>query len=209
MSFGNTLALNSVLSQVTNQSQPASTGFNYKPGDELPEVRFDSSDPSQTLADITKRGTARYQRDYAPVEDRAIDSLDDTSIITDAKARVADGSSIGRAQARAGRDASRYGFRQTEAQARQAQNELARGKATGDASIMNNARLNQFDRNRGFRNELINVGRGLATQAQDGLGDAATMQANRENRNRSAKAAADAQQTQMIGTFAALAIMAL
>ena len=208
MSFGSSLALNAVLSQAANQGQPADSGFNYKPGDDLPEIGFDPSNPSQTLADIVKRDTARYQRDYVPVEDRAIESLDDTSIITDAKARVADGSSIGRAQARAGRDANRYGFRRTEAQARQAQNELARGKATGDASIMNEARINQFDRNRGFRNELINIGRGVSEQAMQGLGDSATMQTNRENRNRASKAAASAQQTQMFGTVAAMALMA-
>ena len=170
-------------------------------------VRYNAQDPDQTMADITKRDQARYEQDYIPVEDQAISSLRNMSIIDDAKERVADGTSVERSRARATRDASRYGFRRTGAQIQSANREASLGKATGDASTLNEARINQFDRNRGFRNELINIGRGVSSQSAQGLSDAAGMQVSRENANRSAKAKAKASQTAMMGSLAATALM--
>lgn len=170
---------------------------------------LNSGDPNSTLAAVSRQQQEQYRALYVPVEDAAIASLRDTSIIDDAAKRVADTSSIGQAKQRAAREAARYGFRRTAAQNAVADNDLALNKATGDAGIMNEARLNQFDRNTGFRNELINIGRGLSSEAMNGLGTSAEMQTNRENANRTASAAASAQNTQMLASAAALAIMVL
>lgn len=174
----------------------------------LSAIPYNPNDPEATLSAITQRETQRYEQDYKPVEDRAITSLDDMSIIQDAEKRVSDQGSITRSKERASRDASRYGFRRSAAQLANADVDLALGKASGDADILNEARLNQFDRNRSFRNELINVGRGVSEQATQGIGDAASMQNSRDNANRTAKAQYSAQRTQMIGTLGAAALLA-
>lgn len=176
--------------------------------DGLTAVPYSSNDPEAILAAITKRDMERYEQDYKPVENTAIASLDDMSIIDDAQERVSNSQSITRSKARAEREADRYGFRRTAAQRANADVNLGLNKATGDADIMNEARLNQFDRNRGFRNQLINVGRGVSGQAAQGLGDAASMQTQRENANRAAKASAKAQQTSLLGTLGAAALIA-
>jgi hypothetical protein len=182
---------------------PKSTG----PDAGLPTVNYNPSDPSQTGSDIARFEQARYERDYQPVEDRAIASLRDTSIIDDARARTGNQSTLDRARQRAERDRARYGFRQSEASSQSAEVNAALGQATGDANTMNNARINQFDRNRGFRNELINIGRGVSEQAQQGLANAGAMQTQRDNANRAASAQASAGRTQMAGSMAAMALM--
>jgi len=162
-----------------------------------------------TLAQITERDWERYLRDYVPVEDQAIGSLDDMSIIDDARERISEPRRVQKSQQRSFRDARRYGVNVSNAARQDSTANLSIAQAAGDADTMNEARLNQFDRNRSFRNELINVGRGVASGAQDGLGQAAQMQGQRDANNRAAKAQHDAQQMQMLGSLGALAILAL
>lgn len=165
------------------------------------------NNPSEVLARITERDIQRYQEDYVPVEDRAIDSLRDMSIIDDAKARVGQTSTLATAKQRSARELSRYGLRQTRSEQASQKANLRIGQAAGDADTMNNARLNQFDRNLGFRNELINIGRGVSEQANSGLASASEMQTNRNNANDAARAAQKAQNYQMAGAVAAAALM--
>lgn len=178
-------------------------------GSGLPPVTYNQNDPTQTMAQIIERDEARYQQDYVPVEDRAIASLDDMSIIEDAGRRVADKSGLERAMGRVSRDSGRYGFRVTNSQQQDAMASLQIDRAASDADTMNDARLNQFDRNRGFRNELINIGRGVSGQAQEGLTAASQMQQARDSRNAAASAQAKASRTSMLGSLGALAILAL
>ena len=175
----------------------------------IPQINFNTADPSETLASLIERDQARVEQDYYPVEDQAIASLDDMSIIDDARERVSDRSSIERSLARADRESSRYGFRASAAARRNAQADAHLGRATSDADVMNEARMNQFDRNRGFRSQLINIGRGVSEQSVNGLTEAAGLQSARDARNRNASAAARASQMQTFGSLATLAIMAL
>jgi hypothetical protein len=175
----------------------------------LPQVTYNPNDPNQTFAQITERDWARYLRDYVPVEDQAIGSLDDMSIMDDARRRISEPRRVQKSQQRSFRDARRYGVNVSNAAREDSTVNLSIAQAAGDADTMNEARLNQFDRNRTFRNELINIGRGVAGGAQDGLGQAAQMQGARENQNRMAKAQHNAQQMQMLGSLGALAILAL
>jgi len=174
----------------------------------LPSVTYDPNDPSKTLAQLTDRGWARYEQDYIPVENDAIASLDDMSIIDDARTRAGDSNILDRAKQRSERELSRYGLRMNNAQKANQDVNLGVEGASTAADTMNNARINQFDRNRGFRNQLINIGRGIAGDAQAGLSDAAGMQTGRENANRNARAAASAQDTQLFGGLASTAVMA-
>lgn len=175
----------------------------------LPAINYSADNPDETLASIIERDEARYQQDYIPVENEAIATLDDMSIIEDAGKRVADKSGIDRAMGRAGRESKRYGFNITNAQSQDASANLNINRSASDANTMNNARLNQFDRNRGFRNELINIGRGVSEQGREGLTSAAQMKNARDQRNDAASSSAKAQRWGLAGSAAALAILAL
>ena len=82
----------------------------------LPGVSYNPSDPSSTLGQITRRDQARAEQDYYPVQDDAIASLDDLSIIEDAKSNVRSQTSFRNAKQRTARNLARYGVRATAAQ---------------------------------------------------------------------------------------------
>ncbi|QIB67171.1 hypothetical protein [Kineobactrum salinum] len=180
-------------------------GTNQIGTDGRPPVRYDANDPEATLASVSRRQRENYEEDYIPVEDRALASLRDMSIINDAKERVGKDNSVGIGKARSSREAARYGFRQTKAEKETQNVGMALNKAAGSADNVNNARLNQFDRNVGFRNEMINIGRGVMSAGNEGMAEAANLKSNRDNANRQAAAGAKAQNTQMLASMAMMA----
>lgn len=174
----------------------------------LAGITYSPGKPGDTLAQVADAQWNQYLTDYVPVENEAVASLRDTSVVDDAKKRV-EGTTgqLRRARQRTQRELSRYGLRQTAAERNATDAGLRMGVASNNADILNNARLNQFDRNRSLRNELINVGRGLASESIDGLAAAAEMEGRRDAANRQAKAAQEAQYTQAAATIASSAMM--
>lgn len=171
-------------------------------------ITVDPRNPSDALAAVSQADRARYEEDYIPVENQLIESLDDTSIIDDARERTEDLSGLFRTAGRNSREARRYGFRLNKAQRQQAGTAAFIDRRANDADILNESRLTQFDRNRGLRNNLIDIGRGLDSRATQGLSDAAGLQTGRENANRRAEAAADAQNDQLLFSLGSTALMA-
>lgn len=167
---------------------------------------LDPKKPSDALGALSRRETERHKQFYLPVEQEAINSLNDTQIIEDAKRNANVG--FANQPQRTARHLARYGVKQTGLQLDQAKLELGRARALNYDATVNNARLGQFERNMGLRNELINVGRGVASDATGALGEAAANETARNNANDAAKAAHKAQQTQMAGSLGAMAVMA-
>lgn len=167
----------------------------------LPTVTYNEKDPASTLAQVTARQRAIYEQDYIPVENDAIKSLRDMSIIDDAKERISSDTTRTTAKARSQRELSRFGLRQTAAESESQDNTLALGVAANSADTVNNARLNQFDRNVGFRNELINIGRGVSQSGTQSLTEAGSIQTNRENADRAARAQASANRWGILGSL--------
>ena len=189
--------------------QYSRTGSTISNGFRTGNSSVSSSDPNAALATISREQQERYEKLYVPVENEAISSLDDMSIMGDARERVDESAGgITRTMGRSRRELGRYGVKMTASQRQAGLHSLRADRATSEADTMNNARLNQFDRNRGLRNELINIGRGVQDQANQGIGDAASMQTQRENTNKMAKASAKAANTQMVGSLAGMALMA-
>jgi hypothetical protein len=153
------------------------------------QVTYDSENPGNTMGQIIERNNQRHRQDYEPIENRMIESLDDMSIIENAQDRVDNNGfrNLSAANARNTRNAKRMGFRRTTSDVVNSAFDLQRGQAKSNADTMNNARLNQFDRNRDLRNKLINVGRGVQDQGMDALSSASQLEASRDNAYDTAK----------------------
>jgi len=170
---------------------------NY-PGFRPTPIKYNDNDPSQTLASISQREQERFEHFYRPVQQDMIRSLQDTSIVDDARRDLS--SAFEGRQARTEREMRRYGLSADPAtRAYMDQNAHMDRSLHGD-STMNDARLEQKERNDGLRRSLIDIGRGYSDLSQSGLADAASNQAQRDAANRQSKAAGKAQNYQMAAT---------
>lgn len=172
----------------------------------LPSININANDPNATLASIGERDQQRYQQDYVPVEDKLISSLKDTSIVSDA--RESSNRNFGQAAGRFNRNQARYGTSAGAIDRQENKQGFALGKAKSTASTMNEARVDQFGRNLNLRNEIINIGRGVSSDASRGFGEAASLQTSRQNFNRSQDAQAKSNMWGTIGSVGSTALMA-
>ena len=170
-------------------------------------ISFNPRDPNSLLNMISLRESARYNEDYVPVEDAAIASLNDTSIVKRSKDSAA--RSFGNANAQFSRNLSRYGVKQGAADQQTQQLRFRMGESLAGADTVNNARLTQFDRNRTMANDLINIGRGVAGDAMNNVSSAATLQVNRENADRANAASNKAGLLKLGGTIGSAALYAM
>lgn len=161
--------------------------------------------PSAVLSDVSKQELKFYNQYFKPHNRQLIDSVDSTELVDIAKANA--NTSYDQAQQRNNRNLLRYGFTPTALDRQQQQFDEATSRSLNYDNLVNSARLNQYDRNVGLRNELVNTSRGIAKSAMDGLSTAAQLQTQRENTNDSLAAQNKAQKTQMLGTAAGLALM--
>lgn len=167
--------------------------------------------PDQMLANTVNRKTARYNDFYIPIERQAVDSIKDKSLIQEGLRRATDERIPAAAIARQERDAARFGMINNDPLARA---EQARGAGLNRAlyvtNTMNNALMDQYSRNTAMRNEMLNIGRGVASEAQDNMQSAATAQHQREAANdaakANAKAAKQAQTQAIVGTVVTIAV---
>lgn len=178
---------------------------NYPDFNQTP-ISNNPNDPSQTLADIIRREEERYNYFYTTVEDELADSLQDTSTVQSAR-ETADTGFDG-LRARQQRQNSRYGLTQTAVAQREFDRRADIGKTLNFDASVNDARLEQKERSDGLRRQLIDIGRGVAGTATEGLTSAANNQTQREANNANAKAQSRAQTTQTIGSLGALALAA-
>lgn len=169
-------------------------------------LRYDPRNPSQTFADITRREQHRYERNYIPVENAVIGSLGDRSVIDEARDNATAG--FEGLQGRQDRSLRRYGVSLDPLQQQETQRRAGMGKSLTYDSAVNDAELYQRERNDSLRNELINVGRGVAQEANAGFAEASGLQAQRDANNRAAKAQSKASAWGTAGSMASAAIMA-
>lgn len=164
-----------------------------------------ASDPTATLAAITERESALYDRVYAPALRQTVAGLDDTSVIT--AAREAVGQTRGRALGLQDRAMSRYGSAMTPAQREAARRNLGLVGATQSVNTVNTAVRDQRVRNENFRNELINIGRGVAGDVH-GVGQSlASNQMARQQQYEAQKAQRSASIAGSVGAIGSAAAM--
>lgn len=172
-----------------------------------PTVMANSNDPSKMLSDVAKSEQQNYNDTYRPLNESMVADVNSTKLVDIAKTKTAP--AYAAAEARTQRNGLRYGGGATALdKAVQVEDSNISRTTTADHAV-NTARFDQYERNTGLRNELINTSRGISSQATDGLGIAAQLQSSRQNANDQAKAQNSAGKTQLLGSLAGMALMAL
>jgi len=187
-----------------SQDQTSTTGSPTR-NLRLPSVSYDPKNPNATLADITRQNNEIYNQVYVPVEDQVISELSENNITAGAKAKAEAG--FDSTQARNQRGLSRYGIELSQLQQREFARQASLSRSLTVDAAVNDAELAQRERDDNLRNELINIGRGVAQEAQSSFSDASALQTQREANNAAGKASQKAAGAQMIGTAASAAIL--
>lgn len=154
---------------------------------------------------IFKEQNQNYRQMYVPLENELIRGLDSTAVIDRARKDIRGG--FQDQEERLLRDARRFGGGDFTALQKQ-EHSRNRGLRLAENRIdtMNNAYLNQYERNTGLRNQLINIGRGMEAQAGSSMASADSARTQRKNAGDQAKAQEKSQQIGMAASLGALAI---
>ena len=172
--------------------------YGFQPG------YINPNDPDAAMGQILRGENDFRNRLYGPLEDQMIASLGDGKIVQ--TARDAAQSAMGGAGKRANRMASRYGgltaFQQSEVDRK-----AKMGDASATAGLINNARIDQNQRDTEVRQGLVNYFRGVQGNAMGGLGEAANSQVSRQNAVSQAQSARRANTIGTVGSLAATALM--
>lgn len=164
-----------------------------------------TGDANSTLRQIYNQQEREYQEVYRPINRELIASTDSTAIVDAAKRHAGLGfGAMG--EARTQRHLSRYGLEATPLAAQEATYTNNNAGRLNYIDSVNNAYLQQYERNTGVRDEMINVGRGVADSAQQNLTSAAASQTAVKNQNAAIAAQNSAARTQTLGAVAALAL---
>ena len=154
---------------------------------------------SDTLASISRDELKNYLEKYGKTEEELLADTNSTAIIDGAKESQALGQQV--SQGMQQRTLGRYGANMTPAQQAAQQRMSSLGDASSYSGAVNNAAVDQRDRNFGLKASLMGMGKEQLSVAMDGLGSAAGMEASREAEYQRAKAAAHASNMNMIGTI--------
>lgn len=165
-----------------------------------------NGDAQGTLSQVSAAQKAEYDSIYRPINREMIRSVDSTGMVDSAKANANSG--FDDAKARESRMAERYGINYTQIQQDEINRRNNAARSLNYDDTVNRSRLAQYDRNTKVRDDMIAVGRGIDSSANQQLTQAANLQTRRENNNRQIAAQNSASRTQMMGGMAA-GIMAL
>jgi len=189
---------------------PPSQGFkepapiDYKPN-RMGEGGNNSSQPTaasgsiaqQTLANISRDELKNYLDTYGSTEEALLADTDSRAMIDNAKSSQVLGQQVSDGMQQ--RTLSRYGASMTGAQQASQNRMNSLGNAANFTGAVNNSVLAQRDRNLGLKSSLMGMGKEQLNVALGGLSSAAGMEASREAQYQRDKAAAHAQNMQMMG----------
>lgn len=166
-----------------------------------------NGDAQNTLSRVSAAQDAEYQRIYRPINQQMIQSVNATDMVGSAKANANSG--FDDAKGREARMAERYGIDYTAIQQNEIDRRNSAARALNYDDTVNQSRLSQYERNMGVMNQMVAVGRGIDSSANQQLTQAANMQTQRQNNNRQMAAQNSAAKTQMAGSLASAGILAL
>lgn len=155
---------------------------------------------------VTRDQWSHYLKQFGPLEQQLVGETNDQSLVSGAAQASSKQNAI--AEQSFDRDKSRYGVNMTGVQGKQMDRMRSLGDSANNTYSINNARLEQRDRNLDLSSNLMQVGRGVAGQGMQGLGEAAGMAAQRNAANAQAKAQASSQRNSMIGGAIGTGVMA-
>lgn len=159
----------------------------------------------QMGAQVTREQFERYMNDFVPYEESAIGSLGDASAQQAASSSIGDAA---RARASLERMRSRYGTSQTAGQANAEAHQTSLSTSLGALGAVNAGRQLDEDRDYNLMGSMLNLGNNVQSSATNSLTSASANEQQRENAYQSAKASADAAQSQQNAALASTAIMA-
>ena len=160
------------------------------------------SNPDKILADITNKSFEQYEEDFKPVEEELISEISSDQGERDAaaQARLDSRAAFDRGMGRFKRRVGRGGIGMSAQQQSDTQKQAGLAGARTEVGSANLARRGQEEVDIATRTDLVLAGQGLRGQALQGLGQAATMQGQRE----AAGNAMDAQKkSSMMGSIGA------
>ena len=152
---------------------------------------------SDTLASISRDELKNYLDTYGKTEEELLADTNSTAIIDGAKESQALGQQVSAGMQQ--RTLGRYGASMTPAQQAAQQRMGSLGNAASYTGAVNNAAVDQRDRNFGLKSALMGMGKEQLSVAMGGLGSAAGMEASREAEYQRAKASAHASNMNMLG----------
>jgi len=166
------------------------------------------NNPDSALASVTKQNLALYNQLYRPLNRELMGEIDSRAMIEAAKDQIETGTTPEETQQRSQRMASRFGIGGNTLDLRRSKVSSELTQALDNDDLVNNARVSQYERNKGLREELAAIGRGIATSSTDSLNTAADLSNARQNNNAAIKAQNSAQRTQTAASVASMALMA-
>ncbi len=165
------------------------------------------SNPETAYASITKREYLDWMKNFSTFEEETIGRLKDTSLVDEAPGLAKKQFEISRGTRQ--RNLERYGTELTGAQRSEMGRASQRGESLAVAGTTNNARIAQLESNNRLRANLANIAQGVYGGAIEGMGSAAQNAQARMAEYQASKAAARAQNTQLAGSLASAAIIAM
>jgi len=167
-------------------------------GNPAPQVAEGPS-ASDTLASISRDELKNYLDTYGKTEEELLADTNSTALIDGAKESQALGQQVSAGMQQ--RTLGRYGASMTPAQQAAQQRMGSLGNAASYTGAVNNAAVDQRDRNFGLKSALMGMGKEQLSVAMGGLGSAAGMEASREAEYQRAKASAHTSNMNMLGTI--------
>lgn len=160
------------------------------------------------LGQIQEEQQQFYESAYQPLAADLIADVNSTAIV-DAAKEATNAYSAERTAARGARQRARLGVTGTPAEQTLSGYKAQLGATVTSDAAINQARVQQQERNTALRNDLINISRGIQTSAINSATNAAQAEASRNIANEQASAQNKAARNQLYGSIAAMALMLL
>lgn len=160
------------------------------------------------LGQIQEEQQKFYEEAYRPLGREMVADVNSTAIVDAAKAGTSSYSAERTAQ-RGARQRARLGITGTPSEQAMSEYQASLGATTTADGAINQARVQQKERNDALRTDLLNISRGIQTSAINSATNAATTEANRNATNANAAAQNKTARNAATGTLASLALMAV
>ena len=165
----------------------------------------DVVDAQERLATISRDALNNYLEKYGDIETDLVGDTNSTAIIDAARnaQQLGQESAAGVQQ----RSLSRYGAQMTPAQMAASQRATSLGQSAGFAGAMNNAVLDQRDRNFALTSSLVGLGNNQLKLAMGDMAAAAGLASDREAQYQRDKANAHANNMNLLGSIIGFGLM--
>ncbi|WP_133060343.1 hypothetical protein [Parendozoicomonas haliclonae] len=163
------------------------------------------TNPDKVLSQVQQEMDSFYNDHYRPNNKEIIASIGNGAILDAARENA--GNQYAKTLEQNERNLARYGMSRTAFDTEMAKHSAAVGASNASLGEVNQARIQQYERDNQIRQQMINQGRDMTGQAISGLSSASNNYASVENANAQSAAAAEAQQNQMMAQGVATAAM--